>query len=176
MPQLLILQPLLWVVPLITTSSRPRLSSAFRFKRRQGAAGAGNSPSVSEGVAEGRGSNMSVKIPCVWLASLALNGSLRELFMSHRNHGNHRKLLAARVNGLAARAGADGVMFSAAGMPQLLILQPLLWVVPPHNNVFQAETLVGISFQTPAGRCRRGEFPFCFRTTLYTHFWTLRKL
>ena len=34
---------------------------------------------------------------------------------------------------------------------------------PPHNNVFQAETLVGISFQTPAGRCRRGEFPFCFR-------------
>ena len=61
MPQLLILQPLLWVVPLITTSSRPRLSSAFRFKRRQGAVGAGNSPSVSEGVAEGRGSNMSVK-------------------------------------------------------------------------------------------------------------------
>ena len=69
MPQLLILQPRLWVVPLITTSSRPRLSSAFRFKRRQGAAGAGNSPSVSEGVAEGRGSNMSVKIPCVWLAA-----------------------------------------------------------------------------------------------------------
>ena len=30
--------------------------------------------SGSEGVAEGRGSNMSVKIPCVWLASLALNG------------------------------------------------------------------------------------------------------
>ena len=72
MPQLLILQPLLWVVPLITTSSKPRLSSAFRFKRRQGAAGAGNSPSVSEGVAEGRGSNMSVKIPCAWLAALAL--------------------------------------------------------------------------------------------------------
>jgi len=109
MPQLLILQPLLWVVPLITTSSRPRLSSAFRFKRRQGAAGAGNSPSVSEGVAEGRGSNMSVKIPCAWLASLALNGSLRELFMSHRNHGNHRKLLAARVNGLASLAGGGVV-------------------------------------------------------------------
>ena len=71
MPQLLILQPLLWVVPLITTSSKPRLSSAFRFKRRQGAAGAGNSPSVSEGVAEGRGSNMSVKIPCAWLAAVA---------------------------------------------------------------------------------------------------------
>ena len=32
-------------------------------------AGAGNSPSVSEGVAEGRGSNMSVKIPCAWLAA-----------------------------------------------------------------------------------------------------------
>ena len=77
MPQLLILQPLLWVVPLITTSSRPRLSSAFRFKRRQGAAGAGNSPSVSEGVAEGRGSNMSVKIPCAWLAALAGIGSVR---------------------------------------------------------------------------------------------------
>ena len=169
MPQLLILQPLLWVVPLITTSSRPRLSSAFRFKRRQGAAGAGTSPSVSEGVAESRGSNMSVKIPCAW-------ARCARFIMSHRNHGNHRKLLAARVNGLASLAGADGVMFSAAGMPQLLILQPLLWVVPPHNNIFQAETLVGISFQTPAGRCRRGEFPFCFRTTLYTHFWTLRKL
>ena len=25
------------------------------------------------------------------------------------NHGNHRKLLAARVNGLASRAGADGL-------------------------------------------------------------------
>ena len=29
--------------------------------------------------------------------------------MSHRNHGNHRKLLAARVNGLASRGGADGL-------------------------------------------------------------------
>ena len=83
MPQLLILQPLLWVVPLITTSSRPRLSSAFRFNRRQGAAGAGNSPSVSEGVAEGRGSNMSVKIPFAWLAAVAQSCSLRELFLCH---------------------------------------------------------------------------------------------
>jgi hypothetical protein len=76
MPQLLILQPLLWVVPLITTSSKPRLSSAFRFKRRQGAAGAGNSPSVSEGVAEGRGSNMSVKIPCAWARCASWGGQV----------------------------------------------------------------------------------------------------
>ena len=31
--------------------------------------------------------------------------------MSHRNHGNHRKLLAARVNGLASLVG--GVVRSA---------------------------------------------------------------
>ncbi|MBR6176138.1 MAG: hypothetical protein IKQ52_11250, partial [Bacteroidales bacterium] len=30
---------------------------------------------------------------------------------------------------------------------------------PPHNNVFQAETLVGISFQTPAGAAGAGNSP-----------------
>ena len=80
---------------LITTSSKPRLSSAFRFKRRQGATGAGNSPSVSEGVAEGRGSNMSVKIPCAWLAA---RGDALSLLRSQR------VARCARAERLAVRA------------------------------------------------------------------------
>ena len=115
MPQLLILQPLLWVVPLITTSSRPRLSSAFRFKRRQGAAGAGNSPSVSEGVAEGRGSNMSVKIPCAWLAARGdvlsslrsrRMGSLRELYyVTQKSRKSQKITRCARKWARFARRG-----------------------------------------------------------------------
>ena len=108
MPQLLILQPLLWVVPLITTSSRPRLSSAFRFNRRQGAAGAGNSPSVSEGVAEGRGSNMSVKIPCVWLAALAQNGlAARAFYVTQKSRKSQKITRFARKG---ARCASWGVV------------------------------------------------------------------
>ena len=84
--------------------------------------------SVSEGVAEGRGSNMSVKIPCAWLAAVAQSCSLRSrrmarfarFIMSHRNHGNHRKLLASLVNGLASLAGG---MVRSAGRERGFLLR-----------------------------------------------------
>ena len=92
-----------------------KLSSVFRFRLWQSAAGCGYLGLAAR--ADALSSLRSQRVACYARAERL---AARVFFISHRNHGNHRKLLAARVNGLASLVG--GVVRSA-GKERVFLLR-----------------------------------------------------